>query len=194
MSSTSWWRPHQDGENTRHATAALHATEDDSPPPAYDMAALLAAHPCLCERDRVAGVARRAWCSVRSCFRRSGRRAHCGGGSQHRAGRGRAAWFDPLPAGAPTACTRRCWMPVSSPSPLTQASRPAGSGGLLLPLGVRRLRAYGPTRNARYCYTRVTRARRAAGGEADLDVLDEHGTVLLAVRGLRHGNRGLRKQ
>ena len=61
-----------------------------------------------------------------------------------------------------------------------------GSGGLLLPLGVRRLRAYGPTRNARYCYTRVTRAD-PTGGEADLDVLDEQGTVLLTVRGLRMG-------
>ncbi len=38
----------------------------------------------------------------------------------------------------------------------------AGSGGLLLPLGVRRLRAYGPARNARYCYARVTRADAAA--------------------------------
>ena len=62
----------------------------------------------------------------------------------------------------------------------------AASGGLLLPLGVRRLRAYAPARNARYCYTRVT---SADGGrvEADLDVLDEHGTVLLAVRGLQIG-------
>ena len=51
-----------------------------------------------------------------------------------------------------------------------------------MPLGVRRLRAYGSTRNARYCFTRVTNAD-AAGVEADLDVSDEHGTVLLAVRG-----------
>ena len=58
-----------------------------------------------------------------------------------------------------------------------------------MPLGVRRLRAYGPTRNARYCYTRVIEAD-AAGVEADLDVLDEHGTVLLTVRGLRMGTGG----
>ena len=67
----------------------------------------------------------------------------------------------------------------------------AGSGGLLLPLGVRRLRAYAPARNARYCYTRVT-TPTAAGVEADLDVLDEHGTVLLAVRRAADGHRGLR--
>ena len=43
-----------------------------------------------------------------------------------------------------------------------------------------------PTRNARYCYTRVTKAD-VGGVEADLDVLDEHGTVLLAVHGLQVG-------
>ena len=59
------------------------------------------------------------------------------------------------------------------------------AGGLLLPLGVRRMRAYGPVRNARYCYTTFTEC--GSGVEADLDVLDEHGTVLLAVRGLQMG-------
>ena len=85
-----------------------------------------------------------------------------------------------------TACTPRCWMPVSSRWRPIPASQAAGNGGLLLPLGVRRLRAYGSTRDARYCYTRVTKAD-AAEVEADLDVLDEHGTVLLTVRGLQMG-------
>ena len=61
-----------------------------------------------------------------------------------------------------------------------------GEDALALPLGVRRLRAYGSARNARYCYTRVTKAD-TSGVEADLDVLDEHGAVLLAVQGLRLG-------
>ena len=43
-----------------------------------------------------------------------------------------------------------------------------------------------PARNARYCHTTVINAD-AAGVEADLDVLDEHGMVLLAVRGLQLG-------
>ena len=77
-------------------------------------------------------------------------------------------------------------MPVSSRLRLIPASRSQRSGGLLLPLGVRRIRAYGSARNARYCYTRVTSAD-GAGVEADLDVLDEHGTVLLAVHGLQLG-------
>lgn len=59
---------------------------------------------------------------------------------------------------------------------------------LALPLEVRALRLHGATRSARYCYTRVTHAD-TAGVEADLDVLDEHGTTLLSVRGLRLGAR-----
>lgn len=58
-------------------------------------------------------------------------------------------------------------------------------GGLLLPLGVRRLRSYGSARHARYCCTTVTAC--GVGVEADLDVLDEHGAVVLAVRGLQLG-------
>ena len=55
----------------------------------------------------------------------------------------------------------------------------AAVSGLALPIGVRRLRAHGSTRNARYCYTRIT------GTEADIEVLDQHGTVLLVVEGVR---------
>ena len=66
-----------------------------------------------------------------------------------------------------------------------------GEGVLVLPLGVRRLRSYGSARNARYCYTRVTKAD-TSGVEADLDVLDEHGAVLLAVQGLRLGTGVIR--
>src|SRR5258708_12969669 len=57
---------------------------------------------------------------------------------------------------------------------------------MLLPLGVRRLRAYGSARNAPYCYTRIIKAD-ADGVEADLEVLDERGTVVLSVMGLRLG-------
>ncbi len=45
---------------------------------------------------------------------------------------------------------------------------------------------YEPTRNARYCFTRVTRAD-TTGIEADLDILDDSGNVLLEVRGLQMG-------
>jgi polyketide synthase 5 len=62
----------------------------------------------------------------------------------------------------------------------------AAAGGMLLPLGVRRLRAYGSARNAHYCYTRIIKAD-ADGVEADLEVLDERGTVVLSVMGLQLG-------
>ena len=61
-----------------------------------------------------------------------------------------------------------------------------GDDALALPLGIRRLQSCASSRNARYCYTRVTRAD-ASGVEADLDVLDDNGSVLLAARGLRLG-------
>src|SRR6516225_2401613 len=60
----------------------------------------------------------------------------------------------------------------------------ASLGGLLLPLGVRQLRVHGPVSTARYCFSRVTAATGGAV-EADLDILDKHGTVLLTVCGLQ---------
>ena len=62
--------------------------------------------------------------------------------------------------------------------------RALGEGALGLPIGVRRLHSHRAARNAHYCYTRVTKAD-ASGIEADMDVLDEHGAVLLSVEGLR---------
>ncbi|KDF01167.1 polyketide synthase [Mycolicibacterium aromaticivorans JS19b1 = JCM 16368] len=62
----------------------------------------------------------------------------------------------------------------------------AGDGVLGLALGVRRLRLYSSTRNARYCHARITRVDPSEI-EADLDVLDEDGAVLLRVHGLRCG-------
>ena len=87
---------------------------------------------------------------------------------------------------APTACTRRCWMPASSRSRLTPVSQSAGSGGLLLPLGVRRLRAYGPARNARYCYTHGHRVPTAESRPTST-CWTSTGRSLLAVRGLQMG-------
>lgn len=62
-------------------------------------------------------------------------------------------------------------------------------GRLMVLRGVRKLRLYGPMRNARYCYTRMTR-EEANELEADMDVVDETGTVLLSARGLQAGIRG----
>lgn len=57
----------------------------------------------------------------------------------------------------------------------------------MLPLGVRRLSAHASTRNAHYCYVTVTNVS-AAAVEANIEVLDEDGAVLLTVEGLRLGS------
>lgn len=58
--------------------------------------------------------------------------------------------------------------------------------GLSVPLGIRSLRLFGEARTARYCLTRVINAD-AAEAEADFELLDEHGVVLLTAHGLRLG-------
>jgi polyketide synthase 5 len=75
-----------------------------------------------------------------------------------------------------------CFQSVGA-SPQIQA---LGEDVLGLPLGVRRLRSYGATRTARYCYTRVTKVD-TSGVEADIDVLDQDGVVLLRAEGLLCG-------
>ena len=175
----------QGGEQARQASAVLHAADDERPP-AHDMSALLAAHPRSEDGAEVRKRLDQRGCSVRSGVHRSGRGAHRRGGNRHRAGRGRAYPAKSARNKVLTACTRRCWMPVFSPLRLIRTSRPWAKMCWRLPLGVRRLRAYGSARNARYCYTRVTKAD-TTGIEADIDVLDEHGAVLLTVQGLRLG-------
>ncbi|WP_101946594.1 type I polyketide synthase [Mycobacterium sp. 3519A] len=64
--------------------------------------------------------------------------------------------------------------------------RNLGDEVMALPLSIAQLRYYGAARSARYCYTRITRAD-SFGVESDLDLLDEHGAVLLTVRRLRLG-------
>ncbi len=173
------------GEKVRRASAVLHAAPaDESVPPARDIAALLSAHPCRHE-----GAELRDWFDQRGIQFGP---AFTGLAAAHVAeGTVGAVLAEVgLPSsirtqqgsyGVHPALLDACFQSVA----VHPAVQMVGNGGLLLPLGVQRLRAYGSTRNARYCYTRVT-----AGGadvEADIDVLDEHGTVLLVVRGLTMG-------
>lgn len=75
-----------------------------------------------------------------------------------------------------------CFQAIAA-SPQMKAS---GDGVLGLALGVRRLKLYGSARNAHYCHVRITRVE-SSEIEADLDVLDQQGDVLLRVQGLRCG-------
>jgi len=177
----------------RRASAVLHAKSDDEadqdPPAGYDMAGLLAAHSLRADGEEM--------------------RVHF---DQHGVqygpaftGLGVARIADGSADGTPSSVLAEVALPPSIRSQLNSygihpalldacfqaiAAHPdvqaALSGGLMLPLGVRRLRAYGSARSACYCYIRVTNTS-AAGIEADLDVLDEQGTVLLAVQGLLLG-------
>ena len=172
----------QGGEQARHASAVFHAA-DDQQPPAQDMSALLAAHS---RREDGAEVRKRldqrgvqygaAFTGLLT--------VHTGEGET-----GTVLAEVALPReirsqqhtyGVHPALLDACFQSVAA-HPDVQAI-----GGDLLALGVRRLRAYGAARNAHYCYTRVTKVD-TAGIEADLDMLDEQGEVLLAVQGLRFG-------
>ena len=175
----------QESTQIRRATAVLHAGGDEDQPPAYDMPALLTAHSC-----RLDGA------EMRKQFDEHGLQygpAFAGLAAVHSADETVSTVLAEvrLPGpirsqqsayGVHPALLDACFQSVAAHSD----AQVAGSAGLLLPLRVRRIRAYASARTAHYCFTRVTSADGAAL-EADLDVLDKHGTVLLAVRGLQLG-------
>ncbi len=168
----------------RRASAVLHVAQDAEPPAAYDMSALLAEHPTRLDGD-----------ALRERFDERGIQygpAFTGLAAAHIADAVRTVVTE---IGLPGSIRSQHGAYVVHPALLDACFQSvgahaefqvAGSGGLLLPLGVRRVRVYAPVRNAHYCYTRVTKVD-AAGFEADLDVLDEHGTVLLVAHGLQIG-------
>ncbi|MFZ1176131.1 MAG: polyketide synthase dehydratase domain-containing protein, partial [Mycobacterium sp.] len=174
----------QGGEQARQASAVLHAADDEQPA-AHDTSALLAAHP-----------RRQDGAEVRQRLNQRGVQygpAFTGLGVVHTGEEATATVLAEvaLPReirsqqaayGVHPALLDACFQSVAA-HPHVQA---LGEGVLGLPLSIRRLRSYGAARSARYCYTRVTKAD-TTGVEADLELLDEHGAVLLAVQGLRLG-------
>jgi polyketide synthase 5 len=174
----------QGGEHARQASALLHAADDEQPP-VHDMTALLAAHPRVVDGAEVRKRLDQRGVQYGPAF--TGLAAVRTGEKATSTVLAEVALPGPIRSqqrayGVHPALLDACFQSVEA-HPDVQA---LGEGVLGLPLGVRRLRAYGPTRNAQYCYTRVIQAD-IAGVEADLDLLDEHGTVLLAVQGLRLG-------
>ncbi len=175
----------RDGERTRLATAVLHAADDGDVPP-HDMAALLEAH-----STRVDGSELRHRFDMRGvqfgpAFTALAAASRTPDGTERTVlaeiGLPGAIRSQQASYGVHPALLDACFECLEA-HPDVQA---AGSGGLLVPLEVRRLRIHAPTRNAHYCYARVTRVD-AVGVEADLDILDEHGTVLMTVGGLHMG-------
>ncbi|OBK88057.1 type I polyketide synthase [Mycobacterium sp. 1165178.9] len=169
------------GEKTRLSNAVLHVA-DDGQLAAHDIAELLAAHPHREDGDE-----------VRKRLDERGVRygpAFTGLGVVHTAeGDGSVLAEVALPReirshqhgyAAHPALLDACFQSVAAHPGIQTVV----GNVLALPRSIRRLRTYGSARNARYCYARVSKAD-SSGIEADLEVLDEHGAILLAVQGLR---------
>ncbi|WP_253867724.1 type I polyketide synthase [Mycobacterium sp. GA-1285] len=172
----------QGGEHTRQASAVLHAASDDQPA-AHDTSVLLATHP-----DSEEGEAVRTRMDQRGVQYGP---AFSGLGLVHAGETDSLLAEVALPRqirsqqrayGVHPALLDACFQSVEA-HPDVQA---LGEGMLGLPLGIRRLRSYTAARDAHYCLTRVTKVD-LSGVEADIEVLDEHGTVMLAVEGLQLG-------
>lgn len=174
---------HEEGERVRRASAVLREGVAAESPGQFDVAALTAAHPCRVEGDQLRKVFDSMGIQYGSAF--SGLvAAHTPEGeitsvlaevalpsairSQHTAYRSHPALLD------------ACFQSVIVHPEVQNAA----SGGLLLPVGVRRLRCFRPTGNARYCLTRVT-SSRPGECEADLELMDASGAAVMKVEGLR---------
>ncbi len=176
---------HRDGEEARRAVAVLQAVDEPETPAAYDMSELLTTH-----SEVLDGAELRAWYDARGI--QYGPAFNGLSAAHTTAGTGGSVLAEvALPGsirsqqgayGVHPALLDACFQAVGAHPDLHADT----SGALMLPLGVRRLRAHASTRNAHYCYVRLTSAS-AAAVEADIDVLDEHGAILLTVSGLRLG-------
>ena len=180
----------QDGERERRASAILQALDtDDGRPADHDIAALLAAHPMRADGGDV-----RTWFDSRGVQFGPAFTALTAVNAREAAAEGSGDTVLAeigLPSvirnqqsayGVHPALLDACFQSVAA-HPGVQTS---GTGGLLLPLGVRRLRAYGQANKARYCLTRIA-SLDGSGVEADIQMIDENGVVLLAVDGLSMG-------
>ena len=174
----------QDGAQVRQASASLHAVDGERPA-SYDIAALLTAHP-----HPIDGAEVRASMDQRGVHYGP---AFSGLGAVYTGAEGTDTVIAvvALPSkirsqqgayGVHPALLDACFQAVAA----TGQVRSMGDGVLGLALGVRQLRLYGSARAAHYCYVRITGVD-STEIEADLDVLDEHGGVLLSVHGLRCG-------
>ncbi|MGV9801306.1 sulfolipid-1 biosynthesis phthioceranic/hydroxyphthioceranic acid synthase [Mycobacterium sp. NPDC003449] len=175
---------HQDGASARLATAVLHSAQGEQPP-ACDMAAVLAAHPLRQDGAEIRSRVAEHGIQYGPAF--TGLLAGYTGEAQADTVLAEVALPRSIRSqqdayGVHPALLDACFQSVEA----HPGVRALGGDVLGLPLGVRRLRCYGPARNARYCLTRVLHAD-TSGIEADIDVLDEHGAVLLTVHGLRLG-------
>jgi polyketide synthase 5 len=176
----------QEGERARRASAVLHAGQQEDHPPAHDIAELLAQHPRRVDGDELRQGFDKRGLQYGPAF--SGLAAVLIAESAvdtvlAEVGLPPSIRSQQTAYNVHPALLDACFQSVAA-HPAIQA---AGIGGLMLPLGVRRLRTHGPARDVRYSYSRVIRAD-ATCVEADLELLDEQGAVVVAVEGLQIGS------
>ncbi|HWT49090.1 MAG TPA: type I polyketide synthase, partial [Mycobacterium sp.] len=184
---------HEEGERVRRASAVLAAITgaagagaEPQQPPAHDMDTLIANHPSRMDGaelrkafDAVGIQYGPAFSGLAAALIADGTDAHITTVLAEVALPGAIRSQQSAYATHP-ALLDACFQSVIVHPEVQKAS----AGGLLLPVGVRRLRNYHSTHNAHYCLTRVT-SSRPGECQADLAVLDQSGTVLLTVEGLR---------
>ncbi|MGV0625189.1 sulfolipid-1 biosynthesis phthioceranic/hydroxyphthioceranic acid synthase [Mycolicibacter minnesotensis] len=176
---------HQNRERAGCASAVLHGLQDLEQPPARDIGALLAAHPSSVDGAELRKTLSAGGIACGPAF--AGLTAVRVGDGQHQSGatllaevtlpgpvRPEQGYYDIHPT-----LLDACFLSAAAHPDFPRT----GDGGLPRPVSVRRLRRHHPTRDARYCLTTVT-ATQAEAFEADLELLDASGNVLLTVEGL----------
>jgi polyketide synthase 5 len=180
-------KTHDSGDDVRRAAARLHgADEEDRPQPRYSVPELLAQHPVAVEGP-----------AIREFFAARGIGYGQAFGGLTAAHTGDSSGTSVLAEVAlPGSIRSQQGVYRTHPALLDACFQAVGahpdilsdtSGTLMLPLGVRELHAFDTTRNAHYCYVRLT-SMSATAVEADIDILDDNGVVLLAVTGLQLGS------
>ncbi|MFL0278048.1 sulfolipid-1 biosynthesis phthioceranic/hydroxyphthioceranic acid synthase [Mycobacterium sp. SMC-19] len=177
---------HQERARIGRASAVLQALPDVPQPQAHDVAALLAAHPSCVEGTELRKLLDGGGIQYGPAF--AGLTAVRVGDGQHRDAatvlaevalpgqlRAQQAPYEIHPA-----LLDACFQSAAVHPGVPRAS----DGGPLRPVGVRSLRRHHPTRAAQYCLTTVT-ALHGDACEADLELMDAAGNVLLSVEGLQ---------
>jgi acyl transferase domain-containing protein/NAD(P)-dependent dehydrogenase (short-subunit alcohol dehydrogenase family)/acyl carrier protein len=173
-----------DGEQIRQSGATLHAVDRYQPAAQRDVSGLLATHPDVTTGEEM----RNSWAARGIDFGP----AFTGLTAVHTtAGDPTLLAEVRVPGGIPArqtgygihpALLDACFQSVTA----HPSAAGLGGGGLILPLSAGRLRRFRACGDARYCHVTIT-AANASAVEADIEVLDAHGGVLLEVTRLRMG-------
>jgi acyl transferase domain-containing protein/acyl carrier protein len=173
------------GERVRRAAATLHAVDDGRRPARRDLDGLLASHPGTLGGDEIRLSLAARGIEFGPAFSGLARVHTAADGATLLAEIGAPAGIRAQQHGygIHPAVLDACFQSVAAHL-LVGGRR---DGGLLLPLSIGLLRRFGAGRDARYCHVTVTKAD-AAAIEADLEVLDGNGDVVLEVSRLRMGS------